>query len=86
MTLSDLFYETFSALSANKVRSSLTVLGIVIGTSSVIAMVAIGQGAQTSIQSSIQSIGANLLMVMPGAQRGPGVLSWSWLGQVAHGR
>lgn len=73
MTLSDLFYETFSALSANKVRSSLTVLGIVIGTSSVIAMVAIGQGAQTSIQSSIQSIGANLLMVMPGAQRGPGV-------------
>jgi putative ABC transport system permease protein len=48
-------------------------LGIVIGISSVIAMVAIGQGAQTSIQSSIQSIGSNLVLVMPGAQRGPGV-------------
>jgi putative ABC transport system permease protein len=47
-------------------------LGIVIGIGSVIAMVSIGNGAQSSIQSSIQSIGSNLLMVMPGAQRGPG--------------
>lgn len=50
----------------------MTILGIVIGISSVIAMIAIGQGAQSSIQSSIQSIGSNLIMVSPGAQRGPG--------------
>ena len=47
-------------------------LGIVIGISSVIIMVSIGQGAQNSIQSSIQSIGSNLIMIMPGAQKGPG--------------
>jgi putative ABC transport system permease protein len=73
MTTFDILHETYSALSANKVRSGLTMLGIIIGISSVIAMVAIGQGAQTSIQSSIQSIGSNLILVMPGAQRGPGV-------------
>ena len=57
---------------ANKVRSGLTILGIVIGIGSVIAMISIGQGAQGSIQSSIQSIGSNLIMVMPGAQKSPG--------------
>ncbi len=79
MKLTDIIEETFAALSANKVRSGLTMLGIIIGISSVIAMTAIGNGAQTSIQSSIQSIGANLIMVTPGAQRGPGV-------QVSQGR
>ncbi len=73
MTTADIFHETVSALLANKARSGLTILGIVIGIASVIAMIAIGQGAQGSIQSSIQSIGSNLIMVMPGAQRGPGV-------------
>ena len=68
----DVLQETYAALSANKVRSSLTILGIVIGISSVIAMISIGQGAQGSIQSSIQSIGSNLIMVTPGAQRGGG--------------
>jgi len=68
----DLFQESYSALSGNKVRSSLTILGIVIGIASVIAMVSIGQGAQSSIESSIQSIGSNLIMVMPGSQRGFG--------------
>src|ERR1035437_5682096 len=72
MTTKDIFHETYSALSANKVRSGLTILGIVIGIGSVIAMIAIGQGSQGSIQSSIQSIGSNLIMVMPGAQRSPG--------------
>ncbi len=47
-------------------------LGIIIGISSVIVMVSIGQGAQGSIQSSIQSLGSNLLSISPGAQRGPG--------------
>ncbi len=65
----DLIEETYAALSANKVRSSLTVLGIVIGIASVIALTAIGQGAQSSIQSSIQSIGSNLIEVLPGAAR-----------------
>lgn len=72
MTTRDLFEETVSALSGNKVRSGLTMLGIVIGIASVIAMVAIGNGAQSSIQSSIQSLGSNLVIVTPGAQRSPG--------------
>jgi len=69
MLTSDLFQETYMAVTANKARSGLTMLGIVIGIGSVIAMVSIGQGAQSSIESSIQSIGSNLLMVMPGAPR-----------------
>lgn len=69
MTTSDIIHETYSALTANKVRSGLTMLGIVIGIGSVIAMTAIGAGAQTSISSSIQSLGSNLVIVMPGAQR-----------------
>jgi putative ABC transport system permease protein len=69
MKISDILHETYSALSGNKVRTGLTMLGIIIGIGSVIAMTAIGQGAQNSISSSIQSIGANLIMVMPGAQR-----------------
>lgn len=73
MTIVDLLEEIYFALSANKVRSFLTVLGIVIGIGSVIAMVSIGQGAQGNIESSIESIGSNLLIVMPGAQRGAGM-------------
>ncbi len=69
MKTSDLLRETYSALTANKVRSGLTMLGIVIGISSVIAMVALGNGAQASIQASIQSIGSNLIIVTPGATR-----------------
>jgi len=72
MNTTDLFQESYSALTTNKARSGLTMLGIVIGIGSVIAMVAIGQGAQSSIESSIQSIGSNLIMVMPGFQRGVG--------------
>ena len=69
MKNSDLLHETYSALSANKARSGLTMLGIIIGIASVIAMTAIGQGAQNSVSASIESIGANLLLVMPGATR-----------------
>jgi putative ABC transport system permease protein len=72
MKISDLIEETTTALSANKARSSLTILGIVIGIASVIALVSIGNGANASIQSSIQSLGSNLLIVSPGAQRTPG--------------
>jgi len=79
MTTKDILEETYSSLSSNKVRSGLTMLGIVIGISSVIAMTAIGNGAQASIQSNIQSIGANLINVSPGTARGPGT-------QVSSGR
>ncbi len=73
MTVLDILEETYTSLSSNKVRSGLTMLGIVIGISSVIAMVSIGAGAQGSIQARIQSIGSNLVIVRPGAVRGPGV-------------
>jgi len=72
MKSNDLFFESYSALSGNKVRTGLTMLGIVIGIGSVIAMIAIGSGAQASIQNSIQSIGSNLIIVSPGQQRGVG--------------
>ncbi len=76
MRTSDLVRETYSALTSNKVRSGLTILGIVIGIASVIAMVSIGQGAAGSIQSSIQGLGSNLLTVSPGAaQTSRGVVS-----------
>ena len=68
MKLRDLLSETFLSLTANKARSFLTVLGIVVGISSVIVMVSIGQGTKTSIESSITSMGSNLLMVSPGGQ------------------
>jgi len=70
MLFYDLIQETYFALSANKSRSFLTVLGIVIGIGSVIAMISIGQGAAKNIQSNIESLGSNLLVVMPGSQRG----------------
>ncbi len=72
MNLKDTLQETYTALSANKVRSGLTVLGIVIGIGSVIAMVAVGQGAASGINASIQSLGSNLLEVTPGAARTAG--------------
>jgi len=72
MKTSDLFEETYSALMANKSRSFLTILGIVIGIGSVIAMISIGQGAKGTIESSIESLGSNLIMITPGFQRGAG--------------
>ncbi|KKP39463.1 MAG: hypothetical protein UR28_C0007G0029 [Candidatus Peregrinibacteria bacterium GW2011_GWF2_33_10] len=70
MNIKDLLHETYTAITANKVRSGLTMLGIVIGIGSVIGMISIGQGAQQSIQTSIESIGSNLILVMPGQSRG----------------
>jgi putative ABC transport system permease protein len=66
MSLKDLLAETFLSLTANKARSFLTILGIVVGITSVIVMVAFGQGTKASIQSNISSMGANLLTIMPG--------------------
>jgi putative ABC transport system permease protein len=69
MLITDLFQETISAVSANKLRSGLTILGIVIGIGSVIGMISIGQGAKSSIESNIQTLGSNLIAISPGAQR-----------------
>ena len=72
MKFNDITHETYAALSANKVRSGLTILGIVIGISSVIAMVSIGTGASNTISSSIESLGSNLIQITPGAQQTQG--------------
>ncbi len=69
MKFGDVFKEALIAVSANKVRSGLTILGIVIGIASVIALTGVGQGSQESITSSIEAAGANLLTVTPGAQQ-----------------
>ncbi len=76
MIISDLFKETSAALLVNKARTGLTMLGIIIGIGSVIAMVSIGQGAKGMIESSIEGLGSNLLTVMPGVvQPGRGIVS-----------
>jgi putative ABC transport system permease protein len=61
------------ALRVNKLRSGLTMLGIVIGVGAVIAMVAVGSGASQRIQEQISSIGSNLLMVLPGSATSGGL-------------
>jgi len=71
---SDVVEETAYSVSSNKVRSALTILGIVVGIASVIVMVAIGQGAQASITNSIAQAGSNLVMVMPGFGGGGGAV------------
>ena len=63
------------SLSANKMRSGLTMLGIIIGVMSVIAMLSIGEGAQAAITAQIDSIGTNLLFIRPGSTQQGGVAS-----------
>jgi len=75
MRIRDLISETYSAISGNKARSGLTMLGIVIGISSVIVLVGVGQGATASVTSSISSLGTNLLVVSPGSTTTSGVRS-----------
>jgi len=72
LRIGDVVEEALIAISTNKVRSGLTVLGIVIGIASVIALTALGQGSQASITASIEAAGSNLLTVSPGVQRGTG--------------
>jgi len=69
---SDLVGAAMRALRANPMRSALTALGVIIGVASVVAMVALGSGAQARVEANIQSLGSNLLIVVPGAQRGAG--------------
>jgi putative ABC transport system permease protein len=75
MNILVIFRIAFHALARNKMRSALTMLGIVIGVSAVIAMVSIGQGAQAAVQEQIASVGTNLLFVGAGSQNVGGVRS-----------
>ncbi|MGQ0532565.1 MAG: ABC transporter permease [Caulobacteraceae bacterium] len=72
MRTSDLVSSAGRALRANPMRSALTALGVIIGVASVVAMVALGSGAQAQVERSIASLGSNLLIVVPGAMRGGG--------------
>jgi len=69
------FVTALRALRRNKLRSALTMLGIIIGVAAVITMVSIGRGADAAVQQQIQSLGNNLLMVVPGATTANGVRS-----------
>jgi len=62
----------WDGLRANKLRSALTMLGVIIGVATVVALLAIGEGARTAITDQISSVGTNLLFVSPGAQGGGG--------------
>jgi putative ABC transport system permease protein len=75
MDLLNIIRVAFRALQRNKMRAALTMLGIIIGVSAVVAMVSIGQGAQATVQAQIDSIGTNLLFVTAGAQNVGGVRS-----------
>ena len=73
MKLGNLFKVAMNALRRNKMRSFLTMLGIIIGVASVITMLAIGQGSKKSIEDQIASMGSNMLFVIPGSMRMGGV-------------
>ena len=72
MSIANLFKIALRAIAANKLRSFLTMLGIIIGVASVIAMLAIGQGSKRSIQAQISEMGSNMIMIRPGQDKGPG--------------
>jgi putative ABC transport system permease protein len=75
MPIVETFGVALEALRANKLRSFLTMLGIVIGVSAVIAMIALGRGAQQSVKDRITSLGTTMLTIVPGQQRGPGSIA-----------
>lgn len=73
MNYSNLFKIAVRAIAANKTRSFLTALGIILGIASVITMLAVGQGTKKSIQANIAEMGSNMIMIGPGADRRGGV-------------
>ena len=73
MLFKECFGMAVNALLANKLRSLLTMLGIIIGVGAVIAMVSIGMGVRTSVADSFASLGSNMLIVMPGSANTGGV-------------
>ncbi len=73
MKIRNVLLSAFRALQRNKMRSFLTMLGIIIGVGAVIAMLAIGQGAKYSVEQQINALGTNVLIVLPGSQQTGGV-------------
>lgn len=73
MKVGNLLKIAFQALSNNKIRAFLTMLGVIIGVASVIAMLAIGQGSKISIQKEISDMGSNMIMIYPGGEMIGGV-------------
>src|SRR5207253_8409333 len=65
----------FSGLTSNRLRSGLTMLGILIGVGAVILLVAVGNGTSAQVQSQIQSLGTNIIYVYPSSARGAGGVS-----------
>lgn len=74
MEFKESLLTALGALVANKLRSLLTMLGIIIGVGAVITMIAIGEGSQKAVIDRIQALGSNLLFISPGAQRGGGIV------------
>ncbi len=75
MNLIETFRVALGSLTSNKMRSALTMLGIIIGVGAVIALMSVGQGAQASVTQQIRGMGTNLLFVSPGATTSGGVRS-----------
>ncbi len=73
MKILNILRSAFRALRRNKMRSFLTMLGIIIGVAAVIAMLAIGQGAEYSVKQQISSLGTNVLIIFPGSQQQGGI-------------
>src|SRR4051812_43685064 len=73
MSVYQLLRVALRALAINKLRSALTMLGIVIGVGAVIVMIAVGSGAQQRVEEQIRALGSNLLLIMPGATTAGGV-------------
>jgi len=71
--IQDYFVQATRALAGNKMRSVLSILGVMIGVASLIAMLAVGTGAQKAIQEQVSNLGSNLLMVAPGAMQRGGI-------------
>ena len=73
MNYQNLLKIALRAIAANKMRSFLTALGIIIGIAAVITMLAIGQGSKASIKANIAEMGSNMIMISPGADMRGGV-------------
>ena len=67
MTIGDSIQVALEALAANKLRATLTMLGIVIGVGAVIALMAVGQGSQKAVEDKIAGLGSNLIFIEPGS-------------------
>ncbi|SRR5581483_6004898 len=75
MGLGESLATALEAIGANKLRSLLTALGIIIGVGAVIAMISLGQGASANVAQRLQGLGTNLIQITPGSQRGPGFVN-----------